>query len=226
MRRWRPLGLAAAGLGLICVAVWPGRSPIASDVILTNIDDRHIVLSVPEGAAAGQDASAYLEAENIDHDMPIIAAVAATQSATAAAPMDLDVLVDSVVAMQGPELTGDLLCLASAIYYEARGESLEGQLAVAQVVLNRAGNSRWPRELCKVIYQRGQFSFTFDGRPDVPAARNPHWRRAEAVAVIAAAEAWGDITDSALFFHAHYVKPHWRQTRQQTRQIGRHIFYR
>jgi spore germination cell wall hydrolase CwlJ-like protein len=139
---------------------------------------------------------------------------------------DLGGFTSAVAAINDAELDADMRCLASAVYNEARGESVEGQLAVAQVVLNRAQSSRYAGSICEVVYAPRQFSFTADGRPDLPATRSDAWRRAEAVAIIAATESWQDVTDRALYFHADYVNPVWRHRLEATRQIGRHIFYR
>lgn len=116
-------------------------------------------------------------------------------------------------------------CLAVAVYFEAKGESLQGQLAVAEVVLNRAESGRFPSTACGVVRQRSQFSFVRGGRfPPIPRA-SAAWRKAVAIAHIAR-EALAESTASrALFFHARYVAPGWRKlTRVAT--VGNHIFYR
>jgi hypothetical protein len=116
-------------------------------------------------------------------------------------------------------------CLAVAVYFEAKGESLEGQLAVAEVVLNRAGSGRFPSTICGVVKQRAQFSFVRGGRfPPIPRA-SAAWRKAVAIAHIARQELVDGAAPRALFFHARYVSPGWRKlTRVAT--VGNHIFYR
>ncbi len=116
-------------------------------------------------------------------------------------------------------------CLAVAVYFEAKGESLEGQLAVAEVVLNRAGSGRFPSTVCGVVKQRAQFSFVRGGHfPPIPRA-SAAWRKAVAVAHIARQELAEGAAPRALFFHARYVSPGWRKlTRVAT--VGNHIFYR
>jgi spore germination cell wall hydrolase CwlJ-like protein len=175
-------------------------------------------LSIPAGARA---VAPLLEAEAVDDDAPRVSA-----AAVVADDIDLPTLVDAVAGMHAAPFDDEMRCLASAVYFEARGESAEGQLAVAQVVLNRARHDRYPASICDVVYARGQFSFTFDGRPDVPDNPGAAWRRAEAIAIIAASESWEDLTDEALYFHATHVSPSWRHSKQATRQIGGHIFYR
>jgi spore germination cell wall hydrolase CwlJ-like protein len=116
-------------------------------------------------------------------------------------------------------------CLASAVYFEAKGEPLQGQLSVAQVVLNRTRSGRFPASVCGVVKQRGQFSFVRGGR--LPAVRRDSaaWRKAVAVADIARQELAEGSAPNALFFHARRVSPGWsRATRVAA--IGNHIFYR
>jgi spore germination cell wall hydrolase CwlJ-like protein len=116
-------------------------------------------------------------------------------------------------------------CLANAVYFESKGESLHGQLSVAEVVLNRARSGRFPASVCAVVKQRGQFSFVRGGRlPSVPRA-SAAWRKAVAIAHIAREDLADGPAPKALFFHATRVKPGWRGlTRVAT--VGNHIFYR
>jgi N-acetylmuramoyl-L-alanine amidase len=114
-------------------------------------------------------------------------------------------------------------CLANAVYFEAKGEPLRGQLAVAQVILNRTRSGRFPTSVCGVVKQRGQFSFVRGGRlPSVPRA-SAAWRKAVAVARMARDGA-EPVAARALFFHARSVSTGWHAVR--VAQIGNHIFYR
>lgn len=117
-----------------------------------------------------------------------------------------------------------LRCMASAIYFEAKGEPLEGQLAVAEVILNRTRSGRYPADVCGVITQRGQFSFVRGGViPAIDAGRSAY-ATALSVARVALASAWTSGINSALFFHARRVAPGGRMVRVAA--IGNHIFYR
>jgi spore germination cell wall hydrolase CwlJ-like protein len=116
-------------------------------------------------------------------------------------------------------------CLASAVYFEAKGEPLQGQLSVAEVVLNRTRSGRFPTSICGVVKQRGQFSFVRGGR--LPAVRRDSaaWRKAVAVAHIAREDLAEGSAPNALFFHARRVSPGWsRATRVAA--VGNHVFYR
>lgn len=114
-------------------------------------------------------------------------------------------------------------CLAIGIYYESRAEPLEGQLAVANVILNRARSGRFADSVCGVLTQRGQFSFVRGGVLPTPR-QDAHWRTAVAVARIALDDSWADPVPGALFFHAARVSPGWNRPRLA--RLGNHVFYR
>ena len=118
----------------------------------------------------------------------------------------------------------EMRCLAGAIYFESRGEPLAGQLAVGDVVVNRAESGRFPATYCGVVYQRAQFSFVRGGRMPAIDKSSAAWRKAKAIALIAHEDLWDSPAEGALFFHANYVKPRWRKTR--VAQISSHVFYR
>lgn len=115
-------------------------------------------------------------------------------------------------------------CLAGAIYFEAKGEPLDGQLAVARVILNRAQSGRFASTTCGVVFQRGQFSFVRGGSMPPIARNSGNWKTAVAIAKIAQDDLWDSTTDNALYFHARRVAPGWRMARVGA--IGNHVFYR
>jgi spore germination cell wall hydrolase CwlJ-like protein len=123
------------------------------------------------------------------------------------------------------QLDQETNCLATAVYFEARGESLEGQLAVARVVINRAASGRYPPDWCSVVKQPSQFSFVRHGGFPAADTNCEAWRKAEAVAEIAAANIVPSVGSDVLWYHADYVAPAWRRSLQQAQQIGAHIFY-
>ena len=116
-------------------------------------------------------------------------------------------------------------CLAKAVYFEARGESVEGQLAVAEVVINRAGSGRYPADLCSVITQPWQFSFIRKGRFPSPDFGSDAWRKAVAVAKIAQGNLADRLPSNVLWYHADYVSPSWGKRLTRQAKIGLHIFY-
>jgi N-acetylmuramoyl-L-alanine amidase len=119
----------------------------------------------------------------------------------------------------------ELECLAAGVYFESKSESLAGQLAVGEVIANRAhSGKRFPSSYCGVLFQRGQFSFV-SGRsyPSVPRASR-QWQNAVAIAQIVDQDLKDSSVPGALFFHAKRVQPRWRLTRVGS--VGNHIFYR
>jgi N-acetylmuramoyl-L-alanine amidase len=139
----------------------------------------------------------------------------------------------------GPMSDGQLKCLADNIYHEARGESLEGQLAVTHVVFNRTHSSRYPTSYCKVIHQgesiggrmlrnRCQFSWYCDGRSDLPRDVNAY-----KIAIENAKTAWYvyymneyDLSNGADHYHASHVLPYWAKEMYPVATIGNHLFYK
>jgi spore germination cell wall hydrolase CwlJ-like protein len=119
----------------------------------------------------------------------------------------------------------ELECLATGVYFEAKSESLAGQLAVGHVIANRANSGgRFPSSYCGVLFQRGQFSFVRGhSLPSVPRASR-QWQTAVAIAKIVDQDLKDSAVGNALFFHARYVSPGWRLKRVAA--IGNHIFYR
>ena len=123
-------------------------------------------------------------------------------------------------------------CLAEGIYFEARGESVKGQAAVAQVILNRVRNPHYPDTICGVVYQnedwrnRCQFSFACDRIPDLVTSPR-HWKIAKEIAMaVTAGKIWFKDVGSATHYHATYVRPNWGPTMKRVEKIGKHIFYR
>jgi N-acetylmuramoyl-L-alanine amidase len=114
-------------------------------------------------------------------------------------------------------------CLAKAVYFESKGEPLSGQLAVAEVILNRAKSGRFASSLCGVVKQPSQFSFVRGG--GFPRVVNQAmWQQAVGVAHVAMNGLWEGPAKGALFFHATRVSPNWGKKRVAT--VGNHIFYR
>ncbi len=117
-------------------------------------------------------------------------------------------------------------CLATAVYFEARGESLEGQLAVARVVMNRAVSGKYPPDWCSVVKQPAQFSFVRHGEFPWVDTGSAAWGRAQAIARLAAANVVPSIDQDVLWYHATYVAPSWGHRLSKVEKIGLHIFYR
>ena len=150
-----------------------------------------------------------------------------TQSLSSAEPEAISAssLAELVRAQDTSEpLDAEQRCLAGAVYFESKGESLPGQLAVARVVMERAKSGRFASTLCGVVYQKSQFSFVRGGNmPRIDTGSN-NWRNAVAISKIALNGSWKSPVEGALFFHARHVSPGWRLTRLGS--VDNHIFYR
>ncbi|NJS40632.1 MAG: cell wall hydrolase [Rhodobacteraceae bacterium] len=134
-----------------------------------------------------------------------------------------------LMAQPAPQGDAEWQCLTEALYFEARGESLKGQIAVAEVILNRVDSPLYPRSVCGVVKQRGgggcQFSYVCDGRAD----RMREKGAADLAGRIARAMLDGAprlLTDGATHFHTRSVRPGWSRRFDQTASIGAHVFYR
>jgi N-acetylmuramoyl-L-alanine amidase len=132
-----------------------------------------------------------------------------------------------------------ILCLALNVYHEAKNQPLIGQIAVAQVVMNRVYDERYPNTVCEVVEQgptyswkpdfpirnRCQFSWYCDGKSDTPKEKDA-WDTAMMVANHVFYRKVDDLVDGATHYHAHYVQPSWAETKTYIIRIDDHIFYR
>jgi hypothetical protein len=122
-------------------------------------------------------------------------------------------------------------CLATAIYFEARGEPTRGQIAVGQVILNRVRSPQFPETICGVVYQGQmapgcQFSFACDGKTDTPKP-GAQWDLAQTLShKITSGQVWLAEVGYSTYYHADYVRPGWASDMNKIDSIGRHIFYK
>ena len=145
-------------------------------------------------------------------------------------------LLQSVVAAQistaplPPDDLKSVTCLAQNLWFEARGSSVTDQLAVANVVLNRVADPRYPNDICEVIWQPYQFSWTNDGRSDQVRVANPMdrqaWKQIVALSIAVVKGEADDPTQGATHFHASYVQPAWARSLQRIVRIDDHVYYR
>ena len=147
---------------------------------------------------------------------------------TVAAPAPPAPTLDQLITTLETDIASDQEqdCLATAVYFEARGEPVAGQLAVAQVVMNRVASGRYPTDFCSVITQPAQFSFVVHGRMPMADRASEAWRKAVAIAHIAQDKlTQAEIPSGVLWYHATYVSPSWGKRLTRQAQIGLHIFY-
>ena len=139
--------------------------------------------------------------------------------------MSIMVGILSVAMMAPPEVDKEQhKCLAMNIYHEARSESMQGQIAVAQVTLNRVEHDKWPSTICEVVYEPKQFSWTFLLK-DHSTTEARAWKKAQIIARDVMIGNVEDPTYGAVFYHANYVDPNWAKYVDLTKVIGNHLFY-
>lgn len=135
--------------------------------------------------------------------------------------------------IEGKSERRQISCLALNIYYEARGEPVQGQFAVAEVTMNRVASKHYPDSVCEVVYQQnwdvrrkryvGMFSWTeLDRKPDV---RSTLWTRSLEIARAVYQDNYVAKLNGALFYHASHIKPRWARNKKPKARIGKHIFY-
>ena len=220
------IGTARTRLMLLTVAsaflLAAGDASTADNSLV--VDDSILAPMTAEDAGAAAAAlAASLPADVPAPDMAALVAAPGFEISDEkpAVPARLSMLVARVGDTGDVGADGEMRCLASAVYFESRGEPLEGQLAVAQAILNRVQSGRYASSICGVIAQRGQFSFDRSRTP----AQGTDWRKAIGIARIAAADMWREIAPRAISFHAARLSPGWRG-KTRIAQIGNHVFYR
>ncbi|MHA7871909.1 MAG: cell wall hydrolase [Hyphococcus sp.] len=230
---WTLRSLLAAGLLCICVVASAMSATITAQ---RDEAERRAAAAIAEEAQLVADLATFLAAETaaarnaleaprLKPAKPVAAVVSAEDALADLAKFDLTSL--TVAKLDAEERT----CLAQAIYYEARSEPRIGQLAVADVVLNRVASPLYPNSICEVVFQGSerrtgcQFSFTCDG--SMQARLNQRkWKGSEELAGAILAGVRAPVSRNATHYHANYVSPHWARKLTPTATIGTHKFYK
>ncbi len=188
-------------------------------------DGTKVDVAAPKMAYLG-DGSAVRLANSIPIPGVTPASVIAQAPLMMSRNLPLYALVATYVA--GAALDEQAQCLAITVYHEARGETLEGQLAVANVVINRAKSGRYPPSWCEVMKQPRQFSFVNPKTGRIPGidTASAAWSKAQAIARIAGQNVAAEVDQDVLWYHADYVAPSWGRRLTRVEKIGTHIFYR
>ena len=228
--RSRAGGIAAASLALAATTASAGPS-VASTAAAVPVADlaAHATAWIAEDRTMDFIVSANAGAEPagpVARDVPaaMTTVVHRDSAVSLEARRAIRALVQAHAATSVPDAERE--CLAGAVYFEAQGEPIEGQLAVAEVVLNRAASGEYPSSICEVVTQPAQFSFVRDGRFPAIDRSSDAWRKAVAVAHIAAEDLAGTLSSDVLWYHADYVAPSWGRRLHRATRIGAHIFYR
>jgi len=237
-------------LGVTAMPLAPGQQPL-TPALLANYVKRQqalrsvdVTLSGPQPELTSDLLMGYISRGSLGGGNTALSAIASFTDPTPrpAPSVSADLLADYVQAGYQPTAkrveiaNGERECLAQAIYHEARGETATGQLAVANIIVNRARSSKFPGSLCGVIYQnadkgryRCQFTFACDGRDDTPGERRA-WNRSlelakKVYAEYALGEDLGVLPGSALYYHTTAVHPSWANTFARVAVVDSHIFY-
>ncbi len=214
---WKRAGALALASTVIASSFGTATSgAIAQDQTdLTEVTQDLTETEEPQNAAEPQ---VRFVANEMVQDVPVEPEV---QSADASSLRELVGTIDTA-----GEMSREVMCLAQAVYFESRGEPLNGQLAVARVIVNRAESNRFPDDYCSVVTQRSQFSFVRGGHIPMPNESSSAWNRAKAIARIAHRDLWDSEAGDALYFHATHVRPSWARRMTTRARIDNHIFYR
>ncbi|MFV0645815.1 MAG: cell wall hydrolase [Sphingomonadaceae bacterium] len=205
--------LATAGIASVENDTAPLADQLADEMVPVTFVSREVVQPLPETA----DEEAPAAGQKSDNHSDSLNALAAEADS-----------LRELVSLSSPagKLSREMECLAGAIYFESRGEPLEGQLAVGRVVVNRSESDSFPGSYCGVVYQHKQFSFVRGGKMPAIRRSSQAWQNAVAIAQIAHEDAWDSKAGEALYFHAKYVNPSWSNRRTATARISSHVFYR
>ena len=232
-------GLAAALGILIATGINPTTAAYAQSAAAPAVSAAAHTIKTTGAATA---ASVSAVASQVLGPTPAMIAAAKTLPATAKAVSRVPVMAKeaawlyrsgwSVHALAdrygaaAPQLDEQAKCIAVAVYHEARGESAEGQLAVARVIMNRAASGLYPTDWCSVVKQPWQFSFVRAGQFPYTDENCAAWRRAVGITQLATSAAVPTLSTDVLWYHADYVAPSWGRRLNRAEKIGTHIFYR
>lgn len=212
MGRWnriKPFGVLSG----LCLLAFASASPALSEV--------RVQQGLMAALNAERDAIRRVPAT-------LVSRASEAQEALASRRYDRDWLFQQSVTMADNE---QFQCLQEAIYHEARGETIAGQFAVAEVILNRVDLPTYPGSICGVVHQNAhmnnacQFSYACNGRSRAMTEADARALAAR-IAQVMLSGAPRELTDGATHFHTNGVRPHWSRQFAQTAQIGTHLFYR
>ncbi len=212
------------------MTVWFGRAVTRTTVAASALT----ILCA--GAASASQGDADILDPRLDMVLGADRAVAAVTLGSdmlpspAARGLTTDMDLEAMIAEASAEGDEEWRCLTEALYHEARGEPLEGQIAVAEVILNRRDSGRYPETVCGVVRQGTgekwmcQFSYFCDGLSDEPRDHEA-WEAMGRIARVMLDGAPRELTDGAQFYHTKAVDPYWSDEFYQTAEIGAHLFY-
>lgn len=230
---WLDLSPALSGIAHVAAGV-VGLSVVSGALLssVMSVDNSAVASIAPAPAAAVASAAAAVDDGQQAGRAASIVVPASFRAIDANAGLLTNAVITSpTIRINLNDLERERRCLTESIYFEARGESAIGQLAIAEVVLNRVTSGRYPSSICGVVFQgrssnQCQFSFACSADMDKPRDRIA-WRKAQRLAhYVLSGEVTTSIVGSATYYHAAYVYPHWAPSMIEVAKIGHHIFYR
>lgn len=213
-------------LWAVCAFALLGMSPAATaDVVISQSNAPDEALRAEIGATLTVEHQALLDMRATQFQR--------LMAAPAEVPTEIEIF-DRAYLREMPAASGgeQWRCLAEALYFEARGEKIEGIFAVGEVILNRVESSRYPDTVCGVIYQgtgqkfRCQFTYSCDGKKEVINEPRAHQKVGKIARLLLDDEVPVDLTDGATHYHTKSVNPRWAKVFPRTTTIGYHHFYR
>jgi hypothetical protein len=231
----------ASAIAATCMLAIGSAAPAAAQVATSAASNVSLATVSPSAVTAGTSPVTAAPAVTVSLTQPspraaILSSTPRSTSGVTAAPTGAIAVRPAVTHaglwplvyanMTGAPLDEEMNCVATAVYFEARGEPFDGQLAVAEVVMNRATSGRYPTSLCAVVKQPWQFSFVRGGRFPRLDVQSPAWSYAQAIARIAQQRLADALPSDVLWYHADYVAPGWGRRLSKVEKIGAHIFYR
>ena len=220
------------GAGFSIAAVVSVSLLMATAAAPQTVGEGSSVAVTPPAVAANPDQTPEVVAPGLPTPDKNAVAAEGVPPASASAAADTtpivqpDAPLDVRVAAEGQNvasLDSEVECMAKVVHHEAANQSLQGQLAVAQLILNRVKSPLFPKSVCSVVNQPGQFFSTHAWPAPV---RSPRWHTSVAIARIAMEANMPEIAPGALFYHAAFVTPSWSKRRVKVARIGENVFYR
>lgn len=212
---------AVVGISLLmATAAAPQTVGVGSSVTVTP----PALSASPDAAASALPTAAPVS--DAPNNAPAAQSVPNADTADAAPAVQSDAPLDVRVAAAGQNIASlgaEVECMAKVVHHEAANQSLQGQLAVAQLILNRVKSPLFPKSVCGVVNQPGQF---FSTRAYAAPIHSPRWHTSVAIARIAMLADMPEIAPGALFYHAAFVTPPWSHRRVKVARIGENVFYR
>jgi spore germination cell wall hydrolase CwlJ-like protein len=211
---------------IVALAVQSGAT--FADVTLSTSNDPNAAIGSSFSALLGAEKTAVAALTDAERTALAVGKMQGQKASEPAETPEISYTLDWLNAQPAAKGNAEWDCLKTALYFEARGETIAGQFAVAEVILNRVDSVRYPNTVCGVVQQGGsrhcQFSFNCDGKTEAmvdPAAEDISGR----IARVMLDGAPRKLTDGAMYFHTLGVKPSWSKRFEQTASIGAHLFY-